>query len=172
MKKLHCSLLLSLLLIAGCATTGSQLQNTLNTMNATVPVAVAIACEAQPSLTNDFTKAAAIIDLATKTGTNADPALLLADIRALHLQPRALIAVEGGVLLYSAFVANGGLGTTGDANTVLATLAFDIRRGLPPATVSSVQGFKDGSRRKAKAAAPGTVTIKQRLFWSTVTITP
>lgn len=120
--------------LVGCGTvTPSQLQTSVNVMNATVPPAVALAAVQEPQSVPYLRAAADAITLVAQ-GTNDSPAFLLADINKIPVASNSVYArpaIIAGVGIYDAFY---GQTLAGDTNTIvlLTTFADDIRLGLGP----------------------------------------
>ena len=133
-------------LLAGCVTTSTgPSQTAINVaigIRATVPWAVAVAVEKDPSTAAYFQTASRVV-LTASAGTNFNAAELLAALDAIPVPDGqnwqiAKLAVAGGVSIYAG-LGNAGLISTLDANYCLSALAGSIIAGLPPETPATVK---------------------------------
>lgn len=135
------------LALALCACTTPQGQSdlafTLALMDAEVPLAVAVVVSEEPETVGHFRAAAALIETMAEADT-ADPVALVENVKLLGMDPKAEIAVFGGIAIWRGYLARNPDATPMEAKLLLQVLARDIQAGLPPA---DVQKLRKAARR-------------------------
>lgn len=146
----------------------SAASNTILALDVTVPVAVAVECRRSTNSVPYFRLAAESLDNVATLGTvvagRTNVIEFIREIPGVGTNALAEAAVLGGLALYEGFVARQGLSEislNADQVAILQALAADIRKGLPPATVWSVKGFTDESRKPKAESGNGA-----EKFWA------
>lgn len=141
--------LLAALLACGCAnipTNQTALEKTLARIDATVPLATAIAVRQDPSCESELLSAAVVIEGVVSGGV-IDPNMLLDNLNTIGLSQNAQLAVMGGIAIWQLYLVDYPNTLEIESRLILATIARDIRLGLPPSTPDSLRALKRGARR-------------------------